>query len=56
MIITTTPNWDADITDQDVRNRLTDLLSRARQTPPILDDDDLEEAIEEAADDLLRDH
>jgi hypothetical protein len=49
-------SWDIDVTDQELRDRLTELLRKARQAPPIFDDDDVEAAIEEAADQLVQDH
>ncbi|MEV5576906.1 hypothetical protein AB0L06_43375 [Spirillospora sp. NPDC052269] len=49
---TTAQDWDKDINYRELQGRLTGMLRLAGQSPPILDDDDLEAAIEEAADGL----
>jgi hypothetical protein len=45
-------DWDKDTSHEELLERLASLKSRARQNLPILDDDDLEAAIEDAADRL----
>ena len=45
-------DWDKDTSREELLERLASLKCRARQSLPILDDDDLEAAIEEAADRL----
>jgi hypothetical protein len=45
-------DWDKDIGRDEIRGRLARLKHRARQELPILDDDDFEAAVEEAADRL----
>lgn len=42
--------WDEDLTDEELAARLARLKDGAARSTPILDDDDLEEAIEQAAD------
>ena len=51
----TAHNWDKDISPEEIQARLANLKGRAAQSYPILDDDDLEAAIEEAADRLTVD-
>jgi hypothetical protein len=48
-------DWDKDISDEELLTRLANLKRRTGQSYPILDDDDLEAAIEEAADRLAAD-
>jgi hypothetical protein len=48
-------DWDIDISNRELCDRLTNVMRRARNTTPILDDDDLEAAIDEAADRLTPD-
>lgn len=43
-------DWDKDISREELLARLANLKRRTGQSLPILDDDDLEAAIEEAAD------
>ena len=45
-------DWDKDTSQEELLERLANLKCQARQNLPILDDDDLEAAIEEAADRL----
>lgn len=45
-------DWDKDISREELLARLADLKHRTHRSLPILDDDDLEAAIEEAADRL----
>ena len=45
-------DWDKDISREELLARLANVKRRASQSLPILDDDDLEAAIEEAADRL----
>ncbi len=45
-------DWDKGTSQEELIERLASLKSQARQNLPILDDDDLEAAIEEAADRL----
>jgi hypothetical protein len=45
-------DWDKDISREELLARLAQLKYRTAQSLPIVDDDDLEEAIEEAADRL----
>jgi hypothetical protein len=51
----TAQNWDKDTSLEEIQERLANLKLRAAQSYPILDDDDLEAAIEEAADRLTHD-
>lgn len=44
--------WDEDLTDEDLNARLARLKDQAARCTPIEDDDDLEEAIEQAADSI----
>ena len=46
-------DWDKDTNREDLLARLASLKDQARHSLPILDDDDLEAAIEEAADRLV---
>ena len=48
----TVHDWDKDTSSEDLLPRLASLKDRAHHSLPILDDDDLEAAIEEAADRL----
>jgi hypothetical protein len=45
-------DWDKDISREELLARMVTLKRRASQSLPIIDDDDLEAAIEEAADRL----
>ena len=45
-------DWDKDTRREELLARLASLKGRVRHSLPILDDDDLEAAIEEAADRL----
>lgn len=45
-------DWDKDTRQEELLARLASLKGRVRYSLPILDDDDLEAAIEEAADRL----
>lgn len=44
--------WDRKLDDDELLTRLASLKAKAAQATPILDDDDLEAAIDEAADRL----
>jgi hypothetical protein len=44
--------WDEDFTDEDLITRLARLKDQATRCTPIEDDNDLEEAIEQAADSI----
>jgi hypothetical protein len=48
--------WDEDLTDEDLDIRLARLKDRASRSTPIEDADDLEEAIEQAADRVASQH
>lgn len=43
------PDWDKDLHPHELEARLTSLKQRAELALPILDDDDVEAAIDEAA-------
>jgi hypothetical protein len=49
-----THDWDKDVSHDGLRMRLAMLKTRTENTTPILDDDDLEAAIDAAADRLSR--
>ncbi|TDB92377.1 hypothetical protein [Actinomadura sp. 7K534] len=51
-----TNDWDKKLSHEELLARLTALKHRAVHALPILDDDDLEAAIEEAADRLTLRH
>jgi hypothetical protein len=50
-----THDWDKEVHREELLTRLDALVARAGRTLPILDDDDLEAAIDEAADRLAPD-